>query len=149
MTLNIAIWIVQIALGIKLISVSYTHGLRQTQPTMQQAIQKMGNSSQPLLYVTAVCTFIGSVGLILPDALGILTWITPVTALILSIMMLFSIIFHIKCCEKPNMIVSVITVAFVIGGGSTYPHYIFIATVEVICLLLIIWCSWKWADPEK
>jgi hypothetical protein len=43
-----------------------------------------------------------------------------------------------------NIVVSVITIVFVIGGGSAYPHYIFIATVEVICLMLIIWFAWKW-----
>jgi hypothetical protein len=106
--MNVAIWIIQILLGIKLISVSYTHGLRQTQPTMRQAIQKMGKFSQQLLYISATGAFIGSVGLILPAALGLSTWITPVTAVILSIMMLFSIIFHIKCREKPNIIASVI-----------------------------------------
>ena len=83
---------------------------------------------------------------------------TPITQLMLggAIMMEISIsmiilsqVLKYKVNRWANMIVSVITVAFVIGGGSTYPHYIFIATVEVICLLLIIWCSWKWADPEK
>ena len=38
-----------------------------------------------------------------------------------------------------NMFASVMTIVFVIGGGASYPHYLFIATVEVICLLLIIW----------
>jgi hypothetical protein len=33
-----------------------------------------------------------------------------------------------------NIIVSIITIAFVIGGGVSYPHYIFIAAVEVFCL---------------
>ena len=47
-----------------------------------------------------------------------------------------------------NIIVSVITIVFVVGGGSTYPHYLFIAAVEVICLLLIIWFAWKWTNPE-
>lgn len=47
-----------------------------------------------------------------------------------------------------NIIVSLITIAFVLGGGVSYPHYIFIAAVEVICLLLIIWNAWKWAKPE-
>jgi hypothetical protein len=108
MTLNVAIWIIQIILGIKFITVSYMHSLGQTQPTMQQAIQKMGKLSQPLLYIIAVCTFIGSLGLILPATLGILTWITPVTAVLLSMMMLFAIIFHIKCRENPNIIVSLI-----------------------------------------
>lgn len=47
-----------------------------------------------------------------------------------------------------NIIVSLITIAFVVGGGVSYPHYIFIATVEVICLLIIVWLSWKWHGTE-
>ncbi len=47
-----------------------------------------------------------------------------------------------------NMIVSFITIAFVIGGGASYPHYLFVASVEVICLLLIIWTAWQWRRPE-
>jgi hypothetical protein len=83
---------------------------------------------------------------------------TPITQLMLggAIMMEISIsmiilsqVLKYKVNRWANMIVSIITIVFVIGGGSTYPHYIFIATVEVICLLLIIWCSWKWADPAK
>lgn len=47
-----------------------------------------------------------------------------------------------------NIIVSLITIAFVVGGGATYPHYIFIAAVEVICLLLIIVLAWMWRNVE-
>ena len=47
-----------------------------------------------------------------------------------------------------NIVVSLITIAFVVGGGASYPHYIFIAAVEVCCLLLIIWIAWKWRNPE-
>ena len=47
-----------------------------------------------------------------------------------------------------NIVVSLITIAFVVGGGASYPHYIFIATVEVICLLVIFWLSWKWRGTE-
>jgi hypothetical protein len=47
-----------------------------------------------------------------------------------------------------NIIVSLITIVFVVGGGVAYPHYYFIAAVEVICLLLIIWIAWKWTNPE-
>ena len=67
--------------------------------------------AQRLGYVIAIFTFIGSIGLILPTALGRLTWITPITALILSMLMLFSIFFHIKCREKPNITASVILFA--------------------------------------
>ena len=47
-----------------------------------------------------------------------------------------------------NIIVSIITIVFVVGGGVSYPHYIFIAAVEVLCLLSIIWFAWKWRNPE-
>jgi len=110
--MNFALWVIQIILGIKLMTVSYTHGLRQSQPTMQGAIQKMGKFSQPILVIIAVCTFIGTLGLILPGVLGLPTWITPVTAVILSIMLLFSIFFHINYREKPKVFVSVILFAF-------------------------------------
>jgi len=47
-----------------------------------------------------------------------------------------------------NIVAGVITIAYVIGGGSTTPHYIFLATMEVACMLLIIWYAWKWRNPE-
>jgi len=110
--MNTALWIIQIILGIKLITVTYTHGVRPSQSTMREAMQKMGKFSQLLLNIIAICTFIGTMGLILPGVLGSSTWITPVTAVILSIMLLVSIFFHITCREKPKIFVSVILFAF-------------------------------------
>ncbi|MBI5971535.1 MAG: hypothetical protein HY884_10330 [Deltaproteobacteria bacterium] len=47
-----------------------------------------------------------------------------------------------------NIIAGVITIAFIIGGGSTTPHYIFLAAIEVVCISLIVWRAWKWKNPE-
>jgi hypothetical protein len=47
-----------------------------------------------------------------------------------------------------NIVAGVITIAFVVGAGVTYPHYIFIATVETLCLLLIVWFAARWRNPE-
>lgn len=47
-----------------------------------------------------------------------------------------------------NIIVGIITIAYIWGGMSSYPHYIFIATVETLCLLLITWFAWKWRADE-
>jgi len=79
---------------------------------------------------------------------------TPITQLMLggaimmeiSIAMIFlSRVLKYRVNRWANIIVSVITIAFVVGGGSTYPHYIFIATIEVVCMLLILWFAWKWS----
>jgi hypothetical protein len=48
-----------------------------------------------------------------------------------------------------NIVVGIVTIAYIWGGMSSYPHYIFIATVETICLLLIIWFAWKWRNVES
>lgn len=47
-----------------------------------------------------------------------------------------------------NIIAAAITILWVIGGGSTYPHYIFFATIEVVCMLLIVWYAWKLPKQE-
>jgi hypothetical protein len=82
---------------------------------------------------------------------------TPITQLMLSgaIMMEISIamiflsrILNYRVNRWANIITSIITIVFVIGGGSTYPHYIFIATIEVVCLLLIAWIAWNWSSSE-
>ena len=47
-----------------------------------------------------------------------------------------------------NIIGGVITILWVIGGGSTTLHYIFFASIEVVCSFVIIWLAWKWHNPE-
>lgn len=45
-----------------------------------------------------------------------------------------------------NIIVSLLTIAFIWGGASSYPHYLFIGAVETIVLLIIIWQAWIWKE---
>jgi hypothetical protein len=45
-----------------------------------------------------------------------------------------------------NIIAASITILFVVGGGSLTLHYIFLAGIEVICMLAIIILSWKWKE---
>ena len=82
---------------------------------------------------------------------------TPITQLMLggaimmeiSIVMIFlSRILKYKANRWANIIVGLMTILFVVSGGSPYPHYIFIATIEVLCLLLIIGIAWKWRNTE-
>ena len=47
-----------------------------------------------------------------------------------------------------NIVVGIVTIAYIWGGMASYPHYIFIAMVETICLLLIIWTAWMWRNVK-
>ena len=80
---------------------------------------------------------------------------TPITQLMLGgaiimeisiVMIILSRVLKDSVNRWVNIVVSIITIVFVIGGGSSYPHYIFIATVEVVCLLLIIYFAWQWNE---
>jgi len=47
-----------------------------------------------------------------------------------------------------NIIGGVITILWVIGGGSLTLHYVFFASIEIVCTSFIIWYAWKWPKPE-
>ena len=47
-----------------------------------------------------------------------------------------------------NIVVGIVTIAYIWGGAASYPHYIFIAAVETLCLLLIVWFAWQWRNAE-
>lgn len=47
-----------------------------------------------------------------------------------------------------NIVIGIVTVAYIWGGAASYPHYTFIATVETLCLLLIIGFAWTWRNVE-
>ena len=66
----------------------------------------------------------------------------PIAMIILSRILKYSL------NRWANIIAVVITILFVIGGGNTSLSYIFFATIEVVCMLLIIWYAWKWPNPE-
>jgi hypothetical protein len=64
------------------------------------------------------------------------------------VMIVLSRVLKRRANRWANIIAGAITIVFVIGGGSTYLHYIFFATVEVVCILLIIWFAWNWPRTE-
>jgi hypothetical protein len=63
-------------------------------------------------------------------------------------MIVLSRVLKYKANRFANIIAGVITILWVVGGGNTSFSYIFFATVEVLCVLLIIWYAWKWSIPE-
>jgi hypothetical protein len=43
-----------------------------------------------------------------------------------------------------NVVAVPLTAAFIIAGGSTSPHYLFLATMELVFLALILRQAWRW-----
>ena len=62
-------------------------------------------------------------------------------------MVILSWILNYKVNRWVNIIIGALNILYVVRGGHG-PYYVFFATVEVACMLLIIWFSWKWTNPE-
>jgi hypothetical protein len=65
------------------------------------------------------------------------------------IMIFLSQVLKYKVNRWANIIASVITILFVTGGGSPFPYYVFFASVEIVCMLIIIRTAWKWSDSKS
>ena len=84
------------------------------------------------------------------DGVKITQGLLLVFAILLEIpiaMIFLSRVLKYRANRWANIIASAITILFVIGGGSPTLHYIFFATIEVGCMLLIVWYAWQW--PEQ
>ncbi|MCP4438257.1 MAG: hypothetical protein GY810_04870 [Aureispira sp.] len=78
---------------------------------------------------------------------GEVTLVMAIAAIITNIpimMIYFSRVLKYKVNRLANIVAAIFTIIYVIGGASLTPHYIMIATIEVILLLLIIFNAWKW-----
>jgi hypothetical protein len=61
-----------------------------------------------------------------------------------TIMIILARVLPYRLNRWVNMIASIITLTGIWGAGSSYPHYLFIATVETVFLFIILWNAWKW-----
>jgi hypothetical protein len=107
------------------------------------------------VFVMFNMAFADIVGFLNPGALEEMMAMKPAQGLLL----VFSILLEIpiamivlsrllkrRANRWANITAGVITILWVIGGGTASVSYIFFATIEVACLLLIIWYAWSWRE---
>jgi hypothetical protein len=112
--MNTFLWALQVILALKFGAVAYTHLFRTDQPQWRAGVQKLGARARLVLTVSAVCCLLGAIGVILPAATGILTWLTPLAAALLALLMVRGIVFHVRCRERPSVLVGVVLVALAV-----------------------------------
>jgi len=117
--MNTILWILQIILCIKFISTAYSHGLQKNNIKMIESVEKFGKNGYLLHKILSVIMFVESITIIIPGIIGLNNWITIYSAIISSILMAISIVFHIRSREKPIIIADIILLlisAFVAYG---------------------------------
>jgi hypothetical protein len=85
------------------------------------------------------------------DIPGNVKTVMAIAAIVTNIpilMIYLSRVLKYKANRWANIIAGFLTIIYVVGGGSISPHYIIVATIEIILLLVIIINSWKWTNSE-
>lgn len=82
----------------------------------------------------------------IPGDVKIIMAIAAIVTNIPILMIYFSRILEYKANRIINMIAAILTIIYVIGGGDTAPHYLIIASIEVILLIMILVYSIKWKN---
>jgi len=68
-------------------------------------------------------------------------------ALEIPIAMIFlSRVLPYKVNQRVNSVAALFTVLFIVGGGSLAYHYLFFATIEIVCLLSILIYVYNWQE---
>ncbi len=67
-------------------------------------------------------------------------------------MVLLSRLLMYRANRWANMIagalMTVVQLSSLFVGSSPTMYYLFFRTIEIVCTGFIVWCAWKWVDPE-
>ena len=82
---------------------------------------------------------------------GEIKTLLAVAAVVINIpilMIYLSWILPYKANKTANIVAGILTMLFIVGGGSLTAHYIIIAGIEIAVIILIMMTVVKWPDPE-
>ena len=86
------------------------------------------------------------------DIPGDVKIVMAIAAIITNIpifMILLSRILSYKINRILNIIAGLLTIIYVVAGGDLAPHYIIMATIEIIILVIIIITAWRWKSIDS
>jgi len=107
--MNILLWILQILLGVYFALIGVLHFIVPAGLPVQMAW--MYDLSPTLHYISGTAEILGGLGLILPGVTRIKTWLTPLAALGLTIVMILATIYHLQRGETMNIGFNVVLAA--------------------------------------
>ncbi|MEE6132833.1 DoxX family protein [Priestia sp. GS2] len=104
--MDITLWVIQLALGILFILFGLMKVFNYEKIKAKQ--DWVENSPKTLTIFIGYSELLGGLGLILPNLLAVLTWLTPLSALGLSIIMVLAAVLHLRRKEYKAISINVL-----------------------------------------
>jgi uncharacterized membrane protein len=117
--MNLVVWVGQVLLALAFLGAGVTHSIGYDMASKNPDMAWMRAVPSPMVKTIGILEIIGAIGVILPAVTGILTWLTPLAALLLGVVMVLATGFHISRREAPNAIFNVVLglLAFAVAFG--------------------------------
>jgi hypothetical protein len=64
------------------------------------------------------------------------------------VMVVLSLVLPQRAARWANVIAGVFTIVYIWGLGSATPYYVFVAGIETVGCLLIVWSAWTWRRAD-
>ena len=100
--MNVALWILQVLLGAFFVFHAFIM-LRPSPERLQSGMKYVLEMPTGLRVFSGVAEGLAGLALVLPPLFKVLTWLTPLAALGLVVLMLGAIVFHLTRREYPNI----------------------------------------------
>jgi putative oxidoreductase len=116
--LNFWLWVVAAALALPYLMAGFMKATRPI-PALAQMMKWPGDYPAPFVRFIGAIDMLGAIGLILPIATGVLTWLAPLAAICLVVLQVLAIGFHLMRGETqivPFNVVLLLLAVFVAWG---------------------------------
>jgi uncharacterized membrane protein YphA (DoxX/SURF4 family) len=121
--MNVALWVLQVVLGILFVSHAYL--LLRPPASLQSGMNYILEMPAGLGRFAAIAEGLAGLALVFPPLLRVLTWLTPLAATGLVLLMLGAIVFHVRRHEYPNVgfnaVLGVLAAVIAWGRFGPYP----------------------------
>jgi uncharacterized membrane protein len=100
--MNFVWWVGQILVALIFLGAGLNHSLGYERARRNPMMAWMEAWPPSIVKAIGVLEILGAIGLIAPAATGILTWLTPLAALLLGVIVALAFVFHLSRREYPN-----------------------------------------------
>ena len=108
--MNIALWVIQIALALVFGAAGVTK-ISQPRESLQAKLPWVEDFSDRTVKLIGTAELLGAIGLVLPAATGILPWLTPLAASGLALVMVLAAITHVRRKEPQAVVFNAVLFA--------------------------------------
>jgi uncharacterized membrane protein len=104
--MNIVLWVLQVLLGVYFLFVGVNHFILP--PGLPAQMSWMYELSTGMHYFSGIAEILAGLGLILPGLTKRYTWLTPLAAAGLVLVMIGAIVFHVTRGEYQSIVMNII-----------------------------------------